>query len=381
MKKFIRIFAGVFLVTVLGTVSVFADQNDVVPTVAFRDDGGSNQQPSAESKAEAEAKYIKSQIANIKIGSRIAFEEALYSKAKTTNLVAAVVEWQAACVAILTNQQIMGAENIQTVKSHEGGKIVYTCEITKCYENSFDLSADKKTCVKKNTDTTKLDNKPIVPINTGDSSIVSSKAHEILMIANDSVTGIVGSQIIFTDDEATNKEVSDAINTWEHKCKFYTIENISLDVDSTYVKKDKGKKKNNVWRCLIDKCKDDTDASGKVKKMEPTEDGKACVATNGKKCTSSDKHADVAIFNITTNNCEIKTCKNGWQVSADKSKCEKTKRVERAAKKAETKLEKEFESDMKKLRAAYDKVVKQLTTECEKNKGKITDGICETPTK
>lgn len=368
MKKFIRIFAGVFLVTVFGTVSVFADQNDVVPTVAFRDDGGSHQQPSAESKAEAEAKYIKSQIANIKIGSRIAFEEALYSKAKTTNLVAAVAGWQAACVAILTNQQIMGAENIQAVKSHEGGKIVYTCEITKCYENSFDLSADKKTCVKKNTDTTKLDNKPIVPINTGDSSIVSSKAHEILMIANDSVTGIVGSQIIFTDDEATNKDIASAVETWKKKCKIGG----DYPIDSTIVNEKKSKKTTTLT-CFVESCESD-----EIDTYVVSSDKKACVK-RGSECKPTDKNAATGWFDTDKKECKVASCKDGFMVQD--GKCVSIDKInrknEKAKNKAQKAVDKEYKSDIEQLTKEFKKVIQKLTKECEKSGGKVVDGVCK----
>lgn len=185
----------------------------------------------------------------------------------------------------------------------------------------------------------------------------------------------LGRKLSFTAEDKT--KYSNDLQSWRTACESYATTNISTDIAKTYIKETSDKKQTKFeWTCLIEKCQDQQNLSGKVKKMEPTPDGRGCMETNGKSCIPSDKHAEFGQFNEEKNICEVRTCKEDYTLTPD-GKCEKTKKLERQAAKATTKLEKDFVSDITKLSDAFDKVVKKLTKECEKSGGTIKNGVCE----
>ncbi len=168
------------------------------------------------------------------------------------------------------------------------------------------------------------------------------------------------------------EQLKTAIDNWITRCTEYPKTHDSSAINKT--KPEKTTENGTISHtCIIESCNEFYTQSS---------DGSTCERAqsqpieSGKSCIPSDKHAEFGQFNEEKNICEVRTCKEDYTLTPD-GKCEKTKKLERQAAKATTRLEKDFVSDINKLSDAFDKVVKKLTKECEKSGGTIKNGVCE----
>ncbi|MCQ2571920.1 MAG: hypothetical protein MJ165_02905 [Alphaproteobacteria bacterium] len=305
---------------------------------------------------------------NIRIGTAaFSYPESMVSTGGM-QLQTAIANWITRCMEYPRTHDSSAIKKTKPEKTTENGTIRHTCIIESCHE-FYTQSSDGLTCERAQSQPIeRMQNRPAAMIpSLGDErgDFIKNQTREVQL----------GRKLSFTAEDKT--KYSNDLQSWRAACVSYATTNISTDIAKTYIKETSDKKQTKFeWTCLIEKCQDQQNLSGKVKKMEPTPDGRGCMETNGKSCIPSDKHAEFGQFNEEKNICEVRTCKEDYTLTPD-GKCEKTKKLERQAARATTKLEKDFVSDITKLSEAFESVVKRLTKECEKSGGTINDGVCK----
>ena len=300
------------------------------------------------------------------IGSTVSYNK---KKGKTEQ----IEKWIAAC----ENMEKPAAVKSIEVKEYKNKKeITLKCEITECIDH-FVLSESKLYCEREKVDVISLPNRNPLDNNQTDKlpgREMEVKASQILVTANDSINGILGSQITFTDEEQQNDKVADAISQWEKKCNNYPEDSDDLTIDVTYVKKTtSGKKKarSNVWKCLIKRCNDDE--AGFTQK--PSADELSCISINGESCKPGSRHYTKAYYDAKTQNCIITACKDNYTLQDNK--CVSNKSIARSAERQKKKHTKALQKDIANLTKVFNKVIEKFVKECEKSGGTIIDWECQ----
>ena len=302
------------------------------------------------------------QIKNMYVGATMWYNTKKYDRDEVNN-------WIAACEGLKATDAIksIGVDKLSGKKETK-----LTCVVKECV-NNFVVSENKLSCEREKVDVEKLPGRD--PFAKKDEPLadrsMEKKASEIMIKVNDSLNGILGSQITFTDEEQQNETVADAISQWEKKCNSYPEDSDDIDIDVTYVSKDKKKRKNNIWKCLIKRCNDDV--AGLPRKTSA--DGLSCVSVDGESCKPASRHYAKTRYDARNNICVIMECKNKYTLQDNQ--CVSNASIERSANRTKKKQTKKLQSDVAKLTKEFNAVVKKLTAACEQSGGKIVNGKCE----
>ena len=370
---------------VAGAKGSLTDVNQMVDGQINKSSGSmsSDNIPSGERSIGTLITEINTSAKNIKIGEiAFSYPEKMVSTGGM-QLQQAITNWIARCTEYPQKHEEAVIKTTTQKKTKEKDIISHACVIEKCNSDYYVIAADGKSCEReKTTDISGLPKSRSASDVLKPAEIERLPNREITKVADninlyiDSIEDMaaqmyIGAWITFTKDDLKNDKLSAAVNKWEAKCNSYPEDTNDLTVNVTYVKKEKDSKVN-TWHCFIKSCSEDE--AGLPQK--PSDDGQSCISMDGTSCKAGDRHADKTHYDARNNKCIIDSCKEDFTLTPE-GKCEKTKKLEKKAAKAESRLEKDFVSDIEKLSDAFEKVVKKLTKECEQTGGKINNGICE----